>query len=155
MLHKISVLMLLAGFAAMNVAAQRRDLNADRQAIIALEELWLNAYDASTLDRILANDFRHPVVTGQFLTKQQHIDWMVAHPPPPTRKARFEQMDVRLFGDVAIAAGIVVTDGVTPAPLRTIFTDVFVRRNSRWQAISAQENEIVTRVNRPDVSKGQ
>jgi hypothetical protein len=87
MLHKISVLMLLAGFAAMNVAAQRRDLNADRQAIIALDELWLNAYDASTLDRILANDFRHPVVTGQFLTKQQHIDWMVAHPPPPTPKS--------------------------------------------------------------------
>ena len=146
MLHNISVLMLLSGFAGMSEPAQRRDVNAERQAIIALEELWLNAYDAPTLNLILADDFRHPVVTGHFLNKQQHIDWTVAHPPPPTRKARFEQMDVRLYGDVAVAGGIVVTDGVAPGSIRTIFTDVFVRRNGRWQAINAQENDVVAHV---------
>jgi len=118
------------------------DRDADRKAIVAIEHEWLNTYDAATLDRILARDFLHPVASGQFLTKQQHIDWTVAHPPPPTRKARFERLDVRLFGDVAIANGVVVTEGVAPAPTRSIFTDVFVERDGRWQAVNAQENEV-------------
>ncbi len=135
MIRTVAVLTLLTVVGGTNVSTERRDVDADRQAILALEQLWLNANDAPTLDRLLADDFKHPVVTGQFLTKEEHIRWMVAHPPPATRKARFEQLDVRIFGDVAIAGGVVVTEGLTPAPFRTIFTDVFVRRNGRWQSM--------------------
>jgi ketosteroid isomerase-like protein len=123
-----------------------RSAEEDRRAVLDLEHQWLDAYDAPTLDRILADDFVHPVMTGQFLSKREHIDWTVGHPPPPTLRARFERLDVRLFGDVAIAVGIVSTEGVGDRPQRTIFTDVFARRHGRWQAISAQESEVVSRV---------
>jgi hypothetical protein len=62
----------------------------------------------------------------------------VKHPGPSDRKPRFEQLNIRLYGDVAIANGIVDDDSY-----RTIFTDVFAHRNGRWQAVNAQENAIV------------
>jgi hypothetical protein len=152
MLRRVPFMILIAGLSAGVSGFAPHDADADRKAIVALEDLWLNAYDAPTLDRILASDFRHPVVTGQFLTKQQHIEWTVAHPPPQARKARFEHMDVRLFNDVAIANGVVLTEGLTPAPMRTIFTDVFVRRDGRWRAINAQENEVLANIDRRGAS---
>ena len=127
----------------LGVESHRHDPAADREAVRRLEQEWLDARDASTLDRILAEDFVHPVTTGHFLSKRQHIDWAVAHPPSPARKARFEQLDVRLYGDIAIANGIVATQEVSENPIRTVFTDVFEYREGLWRAINAQENEVM------------
>jgi hypothetical protein len=47
------------------------------------------------------------------------------------------------YGDVGIVNGLVVRtnkDGNTVD--KTVFTDVFVYRDGRWQAINAQENAI-------------
>ena len=122
----------------------RAGAGADRQAIEGLEQEWLqNESDKPTLERLLADDFMHQVPTGLFLTKAQHIDWSVRHPRPANRKARFEKLDVRVYGDAAIATGIVVdTDANGGDARRSIFTDVFVRRNDRWQAVSAAENAV-------------
>jgi len=121
----------------------QRTLEQDRQALIALENEWLNANDPATLDRILAPDFVHPVVTGDFLTKQQHIDWVTKHPPPANIKWRFDRLDVRLYGDVGIATGTVVgTDEHGREANRGVFTDVFAYRDGRWRAVNAQENAV-------------
>jgi len=71
--------------AAANAGTPGRSAEEDRRAVLDLEHQWLDAYDAPTLDRILADDFVHPVMTGQFLSKREHIDWTVGHPPPPQR----------------------------------------------------------------------
>jgi hypothetical protein len=116
-----------------------RRVDSDRKAIEELEREWLAAEtDPAALDRILSSDFLHPVPSGLALTKQQHIDWAVKHPGPPDRKSRIEQLNIRLYGDVAIANGIVDDDSH-----RTIFTDVFAYRNGRWQAVNAQENAVI------------
>jgi Domain of unknown function (DUF4440) len=82
----------------------------------------------------------HPVAAGVFLTRAQHIDWAVRHPRPAGRRVRFETLTVRLYGDTAIAQGIVLNTNAAGADARrTIFTDVFVRRGGRWQAVSACE----------------
>ena len=122
-----------------------RRVESDKKAIEALEREWLNAEtDRAALDRILASDFLHPVPPGIALTKQQHIDWSATHPSPPNRKSRFEQLNIRLYGDVAIANGIVDdTDAAGGDSHRTIFTDVFAHRKGRWQAVNAQENAVV------------
>jgi hypothetical protein len=121
----------------------QRSAEQDRQILIALENEWLNARDAATLDRILAADFVHPVITGDFLTKSQHIDWVTRHPPPANIKWRFDRLDVRLYGDVGIANGTVVgTDEHGQEISRSVFTDVFANRDGRWQAINAQENPV-------------
>lgn len=71
------------------------------------------------------------------LSKAQHIRWSSAHPPPRDAKRRLEHMRVRIYGDVGIVNGTVVSD-----TQRTVFTDVFAFRDGRWQAVNAQENAI-------------
>jgi hypothetical protein len=118
--------------------------NRDQAALIALENEWLaNLHDPAVLEKILASDFVHPLPTGDFVTKAQHIQFSATHLPPPNRKQRFDQMQVRIYGDVGIVNGIVLTtDEQGREAERTIFTDVFVRRNGRWEAVNAQEGSV-------------
>ena len=88
-------------------------------------------------------DFLHPVVTRDVLTKAQHIQFSSTHLPAPGLTKHFEGLQVRVYGDVGIVNGLVVTtnmDGTTAG--KTVFTDVFVYRDGRWQAINAQENAV-------------
>lgn len=124
-------------------AAAPRNAESDRQALVALENEWLsNVRDPAVLDRILATDFVHAISTGDFLTKAEHISWCVAHPLPPDRKSHYERLDVRVFGDLGIASGIVWIRDSTHGIGRSVFTDVFAFRAGRWQAIHAQETTI-------------
>lgn len=124
-------------------AAQSPSARADSDAVVSLEHTWLATDDSATLERILAPDFLHPVFTGDIIDKSEHIAFVAKHPRPASVHTRFERLDVRLYGSTAIATGIVdaVQDG-TAAVRRTVFTDVFVKRDRRWRAVSAQETEV-------------
>lgn len=124
----------------------RRVLNATpaasnaQQAVIQLERRWLaNEYNPSALESILADDFVHVLPEG-FITKREQIRSVQAHAQPRLAEHKFEKLEVRVYGSVAIANGIVVAvpEG-RGAPRKTIFTDVFALRDSRWQAVNAQE----------------
>ena len=145
----LGVLVILFGSIAGPVATARsagtaENPDADRKAVEAVERDWLNGIsDRPTLERVLASDFVHPVSAGVFLSKEQHIEWSVHHPRPAGRTARFERLDVRLYGETAIATGIVAeTDAAGADPRRTVFSDVFVRREGRWQAVNACETPV-------------
>jgi|SRR5579863_4897644 len=139
-----SVLLLIVSPLPAIGASRDHNTETDRAAIVALENDWLgHISDGSTLDRILADDFVHPIPQGLLLSKQAHIDWAVKHPHPANRQASFEKLDVRVYGDAAIANGIVsIKEGSDTSAHRSIFTDVFVYRAERWQAVNAQENAI-------------
>jgi hypothetical protein len=141
--HFISLIAVVALHEA-SPRAQQRTADTDRQDLLTLEESWLRGeHDAATLERILADDFVHPVPTGDFLTKAQHIHYSTKYLPSPGLKQRFENLTVRLYGDVGMVNGIVITTDENGKDVnRTIFTDVFAYRNGRWQAINAQENRI-------------
>lgn len=126
-------------------AAQAVSRDADRVMIEALEREWLaHGSDRATLERLLAPDFLHVVPQGVFLTREQHISWAVKHARRAGRHAKFEELHVRVYGDVGIAEGIVTdSDAAGLDVRRSIFTDVFVRRNDSWQAVNAQENPVV------------
>ena len=114
-----------------------------RDDLIALENEWLaSSHDRKMLDRILASDFVHPLANGVFANKEQHIDFVTKHPSPTNRRRHFEEMKVRVYGETGIVTGIVVSEGPGQETEKTIFTDVFVFRGGRWQAINAQENRI-------------
>ena len=146
----VSVVALCVWVAVSPLQAQSRNPEQDRAALIALENEWLaNEHNAEALERILASDFIHPLPTGDFVTKAQHIEFSSTHPPPANQKRRFDQMQVRVYGDVGIVNGVVVTDEKGPSRTggdqvthRTVFTDVFVWRDGRWQAVNAQENAV-------------
>jgi hypothetical protein len=149
----LSAIALCACATGSPLQAQNRTPEQDRAALLALENEWLaNEHNASVLERVLASDFVHPFPTGDFVTKAQHIAFSSAHPPPADRKQHFDQMRVRVYGDVGIVNGVVVTtDEKGPSRTgdeevdRTVFTDVFVWRDGRWQAVNAQENAVKAR----------
>jgi len=106
-------------------------------------DVGVTASNAATLDRILASDFVHVVPVDHFLTKQEHIDWVIKHPEPKDRHTRFDKLHVRLYGDVGIVNGSVIASDLNGKQIdRTMFTDVFVCRDGRWQAVNGQENGI-------------
>jgi predicted GNAT superfamily acetyltransferase len=135
-------ILMLAASAAL--PAKQRSTEEDKQALLALENDWLaSEHDPATLNRIIASDFVHPVVSGDFLTKAEHIDYSSKHLPAANLKQHFEQMKVRIYGDVGIVNGIVATENETGGEVaRSIFTDVFVYRKGQWLAVNAQENKV-------------
>ncbi len=63
--------------------------------------------------------------------------------PPQNLRQHFEQMKVRIYGDIGIVNGIVITSDEHNREMeKTVFTDVFIKRETRWQAINAQENKV-------------
>ncbi|HZU44657.1 MAG TPA: nuclear transport factor 2 family protein [Terriglobales bacterium] len=113
------------------------------QDVRNLEQRWLqNEDDPAALESILAPDFIHVGRYG-FVTKQQQIDFMRKHVRADSEKRVFEELRIRVYGEVAIANGIVRATGRTAADVKlTAFTDVFVRRKGTWQAVNAQESPL-------------
>ncbi|HYL06020.1 MAG TPA: nuclear transport factor 2 family protein [Thermoanaerobaculia bacterium] len=120
------------------------ELETRRQALLQVEDEWLRARDAATLERILGDEFVHPVPQGYFLSKAEHIAWFVTQLPPAGRAQRFEQLRTRIYGTVGIVTGEVVASEAGSQVQRTLFTDVFVWRDGRWQAVNSQENAVET-----------
>jgi hypothetical protein len=115
----------------------------DSAAIVMIEHVWLQTSDTAVLSRILAPDFVHVVPGGQFLTRAEHLAWVATHPHRPGVERRFAGLAVRLYGDVAIANGVVIVGDTAGRELgRSAFTDVFVWRGERWRAVNAQEDVV-------------
>lgn len=117
----------------------------DRTSIEILEHDWLaHESDRASLERILADDFVHVVPQGVFLNREQHLEWALKYPLPANRRTRFEDLRVRVYGDTAVATGIVDNSDAAGADVRrTVFTDVFVYRTGTWRAVNAQENAVL------------
>lgn len=119
---------------------------AAKAAIGQLEQRWVDALDAAdlrTIGAILGDDFVRPAPqSGRFITKAQLMAYYRSHLKLGDRKRHIEGLTVSVYGNTAIARGTVVIDAADGRPgSSSLFTDVFVRRNGCWQAVSAQENE--------------
>jgi len=104
--------------------------------------------DPDALDAILAPDFLHVVPVG-IITKNEQLVFMRKNPAPKQNPEKhFEDLRVRIYGEIGIVNGIVVetSDGKSR---RTLFTDVFVFRSGKWQAVNAQELPAATNPVRP------
>lgn len=109
-----------------------------KQEVLDLEDHWLQVEDDPTaLESILAPDFLHVVPVG-IITKDEQLNFMRKHPSPHPGSKHFENMHVRIYGDVGIVNGMVVAT-TAEGTQKTLFTDVFVRREGKWQAVNAQE----------------
>lgn len=130
-------------------------------AVMQVEQQWLtalNRHDEVTLARILGQEYIDSDFEGNVITRPQYLGYF-AHPVSPREahvRQSFRDTQVRFVagGDVAIATGVVMTriDGpVTPgrsltsSPVRySRFTDVFVWRDGRWQAVTGQETHFTS-----------
>jgi ketosteroid isomerase-like protein len=120
------------------------------QVLMQMEREWSAApykRDVATLERIIADDWIAFTWDGETITKTQVIADAKSG-ANTAESVNLEGMKVRVFGDAAI-----VTGGVTEKSQyqgrnmsgHYLWTDVFVKRNGRWQAVASQ----TTRVGEP------
>ncbi len=138
---KICSMLVLAIYALNRPAVPGHDaaIEKAKKEVTDLENRWLATEDdPQALESILADDFVHVVPVG-FVSKDEQISFMRKHPAPRRGPHRFETLRVRIYGDTAIANGAVLAIDPNQKIQKTLFTDVFVLRNGRWQAVNAQE----------------
>ena len=124
---------------------------------MVVEQEWLEALnrrDVTALARILGREFIDSDYQGNAFTRRQYLTFFARpapHPPPHVQRT-FSDTRVRFVADddVAIVTGVVVThpapaSGLVPEDLMRYsrFTDVFVWRDGRWQAVSGQETHFL------------
>lgn len=112
----------------------------DQAQIVSLEHRWLSAIrsgDRPALDGILADGFIDIDTNGRMRDRAEAL----AHAStPPDTTQTITRLQVRVFGETAVATGINTVHSKTQGwAVEVAFTDVFLREHGAWRAISAQE----------------
>jgi ketosteroid isomerase-like protein len=122
------------------------DAGAER-AVTQLIHQWLDALvakDFAAIDRIVADDYLITISDGRLLNKEQDLA-PVRDAQLKFASAKVEDLKVRVFGDTAIATGTGiynVTYGERGGETRERFTDVWLKRKGRWQAVSSHSTTL-------------
>lgn len=134
-------MLLLAALAAATCPAEPRTAGGLRQA----EDRWvaaLEARDGAALGCRLAADFADNNWQGLVVSRD---DMLARLPTRPPSRLRLTDVTVRIEGTTGVVRGLnaqIATDGKVVGRVR--FTDIFVWRAGRWQAIAAQETLVAT-----------
>ncbi|HXG91649.1 MAG TPA: nuclear transport factor 2 family protein [Blastocatellia bacterium] len=119
------------------------------QELLKLEREWLDAYtnrNAAAMERIEADDFTITYPDGRVLTKADEVASMKTPAPAGPRPAlSTEDTRVRVYGDTAVVTGVLIqkmTNNGHETTIRERYTDVYVKRNGRWQAVASQLTRI-------------
>lgn len=122
--------------------AATEDRAADEAAIREGAAAWGAAFirgDTGTIDRLLADDFVGTAKDGSLYDKATMLGWARKGPNITSSKTKIDR--IRFFGDIAIATG--TDDMVGPAPalqrIKSIWTDIWVRRNGQWRVVAAHD----------------
>jgi Domain of unknown function (DUF4440) len=115
--------------------------------IARLEQEWETALygrDTAFFERTLAEDF---VLVESASTggKADFIRHLPTDPPAATPNVTADLApgeDIRAFGDVVVASGL-WTDKTNPTNRRS-YTELFVCRNGRWQAVYGHYNSVAS-----------
>jgi ketosteroid isomerase-like protein len=110
------------------------------QTLAKMEQDWVDAIlkrDTATVDRILADDFVATLPDGRTQTKAPNIENLKSG-AFTSAGMTINDVKVRTFGDTAV-----VTYGQSEKSQyqskdisgRTLWTDVFVKRNGKWQIV--------------------
>ncbi len=111
-----------------------------KAALINQENTWADALsrkDADTVACLLADEFEDADVDGSLKTRAETL----AH--IPQRKPgvnHLSEMRAHVEGDLGFTRGLAtLVDASGNVIARVRFTDVFVYRDGRWQALAGQE----------------
>jgi hypothetical protein len=129
--------------------AQSKANKAFAEQLIQMERDWSQAdvkKDAAALNRILAEDWTGIDFQGTVLTKPEVLRQVDLHSDATaTESSELGEMKIRIFGNTALVSGTEIERSEykgKDSSGKYIWTDIFVRRNGRWQAISSQSTKI-------------
>ena len=108
-----------------------------------LVKSWIEG-DRATVDSILASDWSVIDLTGRVLTKVQ-VMREFGSGERRIETGAVDDLSVRVFGDVAVVTGRSVLSGAYQGKRASVvqrFTDVFARRDGRWQVVASQGTQV-------------
>jgi ketosteroid isomerase-like protein len=123
--------------------------NSAEQTLIQMEQDWSQAdirKDAKTLSRILADDWIGIDFEGTLLNKAQALTGIGSN-SGSLQSTVLRDVKVRIYGDTAVLTGTDTEKGEyhgKDSSGKYLWTDVFVHRNGRWQAVSSQSTKVST-----------
>jgi ketosteroid isomerase-like protein len=144
------VLIASTGAQGQESTAPASERNVEQQ-LLALEREWVQAdinHDVSWYQKHVAEDFTSVDTRGRMETKKEGIAAAKAGLPIYEQHA-VDDMTVRVYGDTAVVTGRITTrqgkssDAMESYQLR--FTDVFVKKNGRWQVVATQGTRIAAK----------
>jgi ketosteroid isomerase-like protein len=126
-------------------ASPPRSPRDDEQAVAGLQRSWLAAFehgDIPAIEALLAPEFVNVAADGSVNTRDAELAPVRAG-TVKFSKTGVEELQVRVFGDAAIATGIAAfagTFGDRPFSGRERFTDVWIRRDGAWQVVASHNS---------------
>jgi ketosteroid isomerase-like protein len=120
----------------------------EKDQIVTIQKEWADARvkpDIAYLERLYAKEFRVQTMTGAVASREDDIAMFRERRIRPDF-VRDEDLNVSIYGEVAVVTGIENVAGAYPsgplkgqhAELSIRFTNVFVHRDGRWQLVLAQ-----------------
>lgn len=121
----------------------------DEQQLKDALRQWDEAYarrDGEALNQILSTDFVFTAPTGQVVTRPQYLSANLKAPDIAVETPiGSEDVQVRLYGDTAVMTSVAAQRGQRfnrDPHVRYRYTDVWVKRGDRWQAVASQATHI-------------
>jgi uncharacterized protein (TIGR02246 family) len=142
----LEIFCLLSAIALLSFGQATPEVSVE-QTLMQLERDWSQASlkkDVDTLNKIMADDWVNIDFLGKVVTKAQTIANLKSG-LPATQAAGLGEMKVRVFGDSAIVTGSDTGKSASKGKEvieKYLWTDVFVRRNGRWQAVASQSTKV-------------
>jgi len=143
----VATIVIVFGISSEQTTARQAKIERE---LMQMERDWSAAYlshDVSVVDRLLADDFIGTDGRGIMTDKKQELE--DARSENPNRKVLSEAIDdlkVRIYGDTAIVNGRTtekIQSGGKEFVIQYRRTDVFVKRNGRWQCVSFHGSRII------------
>ena len=139
--------MLAAACLAVAAAAHAQPERSTRETLIELERSWNDAVyagDVDVIERLLADEFRGTYDDGSRGDKAREID-LVANFNQAVISAVQDDFRVAIYGDTAVVWFTLHVVGLRQgeeAELTLRYTDVWVRRDGRWQCVSVHSTRV-------------
>jgi len=113
----------------------------DESALIQIEHAWAGALeqrDQEALNCILAREFEDADPQGNIFDRAATLAKAGNHRPV---HHELHEMNAHVFGDVGYIRGLATAvDAQGKIVARVRFTDIYVYRDQRWQAVAAHES---------------
>lgn len=112
----------------------------DEKTLLQQEEAWAKALDehnSAVIDCLLAVEFQDADVSGAVHNRAEALAHVSQRRPGSNH---LEDMHASIYGETAFVRGLNRVLDPSGTPMASVrFTDIFVYRDGRWQAIAGQE----------------
>lgn len=142
--------LIVAGLAAPGIA--QRGGAAKEEIVLAelqqaLAKAWMSA-DRATVERIIAPDWKHTTPDGRMTDRAAVFADVFETRRHRIHRVEIDEVRARVFGDAAVVTGRTRGAGEFEGSAYDVvirFTDTFVRRNGRWQAVASHASVVAGR----------